>query len=151
MPQIRGLIKICCFDSSLKTDVRPQIETVRDVLGIGKNFWLTRVPLSPFPVLFKIRVEAIAVLHTLDVASSPRIPIPVPGATYIRSRFEHSDRISAHPELVQHVHTSEAGIYNHDIDIAVFVEDVILVTEDGAEVLTSALPRTPEELEAMIR
>jgi len=49
------------------------------------------------------------------------------------------------------VFTVEPWYYNHDIDIAVFVEDVILVTEDGAEVLTSALPRTPEELEAMIR
>jgi Xaa-Pro aminopeptidase len=33
----------------------------------------------------------------------------------------------------------------------VFVEDVILVTEDGAEVLTAGLARTPDELEALIR
>ena len=31
------------------------------------------------------------------------------------------------------------------------VEDVILVTEDGAQVLTAGLGRTPEQLEAMIR
>ena len=49
------------------------------------------------------------------------------------------------------VFTVEPWYYNHDLQIAVFVEDVILVTEDGAEVLTSALPRTADELEAMIR
>ena len=47
--------------------------------------------------------------------------------------------------------TVEPWYYNHDLGIAVFVEDVVLVTEDGAEVLTSALPRAPEALEAMIR
>jgi Xaa-Pro aminopeptidase len=49
------------------------------------------------------------------------------------------------------VFTVEPWYYNHDLGIAVFVEDVILVTEDGAEVLTRDLPRTPEALEAMVR
>ena len=49
------------------------------------------------------------------------------------------------------VFTVEPWYYNHDLEIAVFVEDMVLVTEDGAEVLTSALPRTPEELEALVR
>lgn len=49
------------------------------------------------------------------------------------------------------VFTVEPWYYNHDLEIAVFVEDVVLVTEDGVEVLTRALPRTAAELEAMIR
>jgi Xaa-Pro aminopeptidase len=49
------------------------------------------------------------------------------------------------------VFTVEPWYYNHDLQISVFVEDVILVTEDGAEVLTAQLARSPEELEAMIR
>lgn len=49
------------------------------------------------------------------------------------------------------VFTVEPWYYNHDLDIAVFVEDVIVVTEDGAQVLTRGLGRTPEELEAMVR
>lgn len=49
------------------------------------------------------------------------------------------------------VFTVEPWYYNHDIGIAVFVEDVILVTEDGAEILTASLPRSPEELEALLR
>ncbi len=49
------------------------------------------------------------------------------------------------------VFTVEPWYYNHDLEIAVFVEDVVLVTEDGAEVLTAGLGRSPEELEAMVR
>lgn len=49
------------------------------------------------------------------------------------------------------VFTVEPWYYNHDLEISVFVEDVVLVTEDGVEVLTKDLGRTPEELEAMVR
>ena len=48
------------------------------------------------------------------------------------------------------VFTVEPWYYNHDLGISVFTEDIILVTEDGAEVLTAGLPRTPEALEQMV-
>jgi Xaa-Pro aminopeptidase len=49
------------------------------------------------------------------------------------------------------VFTVEPWYYNHDLEISVFVEDVVLVTEDGVEVLTRGLARTPAALEALIR
>jgi Xaa-Pro aminopeptidase len=49
------------------------------------------------------------------------------------------------------VFTVEPWYYNHDLEIAVFVEDVVVVTEDGVAVLTRGLARTPEELEAVVR
>ena len=95
-------------------------------------------------------LEAAAVLTTLLAAPPLQAQTP--------SFFGHHIGLSSgDPALMDisleasMVFTVEPWYYNHDIDIAVFVEDVILVTEDGAEVLTSALPRTPEELEAMIR
>jgi Xaa-Pro aminopeptidase len=48
------------------------------------------------------------------------------------------------------IFTVEPWYYNHDSNVAVFVEDEVLVTEDGAEVLTTLLPRTPEELERLV-
>ena len=48
------------------------------------------------------------------------------------------------------VFTVEPWYYNHDDAISVFIEDVVLVTDDGAEVLTAALPRIPEDLERMV-
>jgi Xaa-Pro aminopeptidase len=49
------------------------------------------------------------------------------------------------------VFTIEPWYYNHDAGLSVFVEDVVLVTEDGVEVLTAGLPRDPEELEKLMR
>ncbi|MDE2806085.1 MAG: Xaa-Pro peptidase family protein [Gemmatimonadota bacterium] len=49
------------------------------------------------------------------------------------------------------IFTIEPWYYNHEIGVSVFVEEVVLVTEGGVEVLTSALPREPEELERMVR
>lgn len=48
------------------------------------------------------------------------------------------------------VFTVEPWYYNHDRNLAVFIEDMILVTRDGADVLTSALPRAPEDLERLV-
>ncbi len=48
------------------------------------------------------------------------------------------------------IFTVEPWYYNHDREVAVFIEDEVLVTETGAEVLTASLPRSPEALEKMV-
>ena len=58
--------------------------------------------------------------------------------------------LPAEPLAPGMVFTVEPWYYNHDLGISVFVEDVVVVTEDGAEVLTSGLGRTPEAIEAML-
>jgi Xaa-Pro aminopeptidase len=49
------------------------------------------------------------------------------------------------------IFTVEPWYYNHDEGIAVFTEDVILITKEGHENLSKALPRTPEELEKLMK
>ena len=48
------------------------------------------------------------------------------------------------------IFTVEPWYYNHDVEIAVFVEDEVLVTESGSELLTAALPRDADALEKMV-
>lgn len=48
------------------------------------------------------------------------------------------------------IFTVEPWYYNHDDQISVFTEDVILVTENGCEVLSKDLPRTAENLEKLM-
>ncbi len=48
------------------------------------------------------------------------------------------------------VFTVEPWYYDHEGGVAVFVEDVVLVTEDGCEILTAELPRDVPELEALV-
>jgi Xaa-Pro aminopeptidase len=45
--------------------------------------------------------------------------------------------------------TIEPGIYIPEENIGVRIEDVILVTPDGAKVLSGALPREPDEIERL--
>ncbi len=48
------------------------------------------------------------------------------------------------------IFTVEPWYYNHDRGIAVFIEDEVLVTATGSEVLTAMLPRTLEDLERLV-
>ncbi|MEO7158068.1 MAG: Xaa-Pro peptidase family protein [Vicinamibacterales bacterium] len=47
--------------------------------------------------------------------------------------------------------TVEPWYYNHDRDIAVFTEDVILITPAGRENLTGHVARSPEGIESLMR
>lgn len=49
------------------------------------------------------------------------------------------------------VFTVEPWYYNHDKGLSVFTEDVILVTDNGCEVLSKGLPRTPDDLESIMK
>ncbi|GAB5526204.1 MAG: aminopeptidase P family protein [Roseivirga sp.] len=49
------------------------------------------------------------------------------------------------------IFTVEPWYYNHDEQISVFTEDVILITETGCEVLSKDLPRTAEALEQLMK
>ena len=46
--------------------------------------------------------------------------------------------------------TCEPGIYIPEEKLGVRIEDMLLITKDGAEVLTRRLPRTPEEIEKLM-
>ena len=46
--------------------------------------------------------------------------------------------------------TVEPSYYNHHQEIAVFTEDVVLITADGRESLTGHVARSPEGLEALM-
>ena len=46
--------------------------------------------------------------------------------------------------------TVEPGIYISDENLGIRIEDVVLITETGYELLTRKLPRTPEEIEKLM-
>ncbi len=49
------------------------------------------------------------------------------------------------------VFTIEPGLYDRKLGIGVRIEDVIVCTEDGAEVISAAVPKELEEVEALMK
>ncbi len=47
--------------------------------------------------------------------------------------------------------TIEPGLYIPDEKIGVRIEDMLLITQNGAEVLTQGLPKNPDEIERMMK
>ena len=47
--------------------------------------------------------------------------------------------------------TLEPGLYFEELGIGIRIEDTILVTEEGCEVLTEGIPKEPEEIERFMR
>ena len=48
------------------------------------------------------------------------------------------------------VFTLEPGLYFPQEKIGIRIEDTLLMTRDGCEVLTQAIPKTVEEIEALM-
>ena len=84
------LIEVRRLHPGLELDVATQVEAIRHVVGVAKDLRLTSVALAPLPLLLQLLVEAIRVLHALDVAAGPGVAVPVPGAADPGSRLEHA-------------------------------------------------------------
>ena len=46
--------------------------------------------------------------------------------------------------------TNEPGLYIDEEEIGIRIEDDLLITQDGCEVLSKDIPRTTEEIEALM-
>jgi Xaa-Pro aminopeptidase len=49
------------------------------------------------------------------------------------------------------VFTIEPGAYDHELGIGIRIEDVVVITADGCEVLTAGVPKEIDEIEALMR
>ncbi len=95
-----------------------------------------------------------------DLQAAARAAIPASAARYMQAPLffgHHIGLTAGDPSLPEArlaagmVFTVEPWYYNHDEGIAVFLEDEILITPQGSENLTAALPRDAAGLERLRR
>lgn len=96
-------------------------------------------------------------LADIQAIAERLIPDPVKPYMQVSPFFGHHIGLSpGDPSLLNAplapgmIITIEPWYYNHDKQIATFLEDAILVTEKGFENLTETMPKTADSLEAMM-
>ena len=104
------------------------------------------------------RVRPGVTLHDVQQAALAAIPAEARPYMQAPTYFGHHIGLDAGDPAMEDVplapgmvFTIEPWYYNHDRGVAAFIEDVLLVTPGGVEVLTRRLPRTPEALERLTR
>ena len=80
-----------------------------------------------------------------------------PLGKYFTHGLSHHVGLDVHDPSEQNVElkagmviTIEPGIYIPEENIGVRIEDTIVVTENGARIMSGALPREPEEIERLV-
>jgi Xaa-Pro aminopeptidase len=72
------------------------------------------------------------------------------GTSHFLGLDVHDAGVYAEPLQPGTVITVEPGIYLPDEGIGVRIEDDVLITDTGAEVLSAAIPKDPDEIEALL-
>src|SRR5581483_9815403 len=62
-------------DPGVELDVAIEVETLGDVVEVGEDLRLLRVPLAPLPFLPELLVEHVSVDEALAVATRARVPV----------------------------------------------------------------------------
>jgi len=65
-------------DAGSECDVGSQVESVSDMVQVAKDLRLGGVLLAPVPVLLKLLVKGVRVVHAFDIASRAGVAVPVP-------------------------------------------------------------------------
>ena len=104
-------------DPGGEDDVIAEVVTVGDVLEVGEDLGLGRVLLGPLPLLLQLRVEAVRVVRSRDVATGARVTVPVPGATDAVRRLEDLRPEAEPAQPVKQIEACEACAYDHRVEV----------------------------------
>src|ERR1700758_5277863 len=97
------------FDAGIELDVTPEIEAVCHMIDVTQDLGLRAIAFGPTPFLLELLREGIRVLHAFDVAATPRIAVPVPGAADAATRLERPYFETELAQTMDRVETTNAG------------------------------------------
>src|SRR6266404_8782143 len=97
------------FDPGAELDVAPEIEAVRHVVDVTQDLGLRAVALGPVPFLLQLIREGIRVFHAFDVAATPRVAVPVPGAANPTTGLEATHFEAEFTQAIDRVETAGSG------------------------------------------
>src|SRR5580765_4966685 len=68
------------FHPGVELDIAPEVEAVGHMVDVAQDLGLRTVALGPMPFLLEFIGEGIRVFHAFNIAATPRVAVPIPGA-----------------------------------------------------------------------
>src|SRR5712675_3442089 len=97
------------FNPSIELYVAPEVEAVSHMVDVTQDLRLRSVALGPMPFLLQLVREGIRVLHAFDVAATPRVTVPVPGAANAATGLEATHFEAEFTQAIDRVETADSG------------------------------------------
>src|ERR1700737_4619734 len=97
------------FDPGVELDVAPEVEAISHVVDVTQDLRLRAVALGPVPFLLQLVRKRIRVLHAFDVAATPRVAVPVPGAANAATGLEATHFEAELAQAIDRVETADSG------------------------------------------
>src|SRR5580700_3420982 len=96
-------------DPGVELDVAPEVEAVGHMVDVTQDLRLRPVALGPMPFLLQVVREGIRVLHAFDVAATPWVAVPVPGAANPTAGLEGTHFEAEFTQAMDRVETADSG------------------------------------------
>src|ERR1700720_860484 len=108
-PGVRLTIEGRLLDPSAELDVVPEVKAVGHMVDVTQDLRLRAVALGPTPLLLQLVREGIRVFHAFDVAATPRVAVPVPGAANPATGLEATHFEAEFAQAIDRVETPDSG------------------------------------------
>src|SRR5437660_5880750 len=105
------------FDPGVELNVAPEVEAVSHMVDVTQDLRLRAVALGPMPFPLQLLREGIRVFHAFDVAATPRVAVPVPGAANPATGLEATHLSAEFTQAIDRVETADAGADDDRIKI----------------------------------
>src|SRR6202048_289917 len=97
------------FDTGVELNVASEVEAVSHMVDVTQDLRLRAVMLGPMPFLLQLVRKRIRVLHAFDVAATPRVAVPVPGAANAATGLEATHFEAEFTQAIDRVETADSG------------------------------------------
>src|ERR1700681_2456255 len=104
------------LDPSVELDVAPEVKAVGHMVDVTQDLRLRAVALRPMPFLLQLVGKGIGILHAFDVAATPWIAVPVPGAADAGTGLEGAHSEAEFAQSINRVETADSGADDNRIE-----------------------------------
>src|SRR6266481_2536484 len=116
-PRICLGVEGCLSDPGVELDVTPEVKAVSHMVDVAQDLGLRAIALGPLPFLLQLIREGVRILHAFDIAATPRVAVPVPGAANPATGLEGAHSEAEFTQAINRVEPADPGADDDRIEI----------------------------------